>query len=85
VTGCAIAAFAIPQRRDNQQLNDPASAGNGVVYCTLRWRRMKRGNHMELYFMVMSILILTLIAAFAIRRAEEEIIEHREPDRRSRN
>ena len=32
--------------------------------------------------MVMAILILTLIAAFAIRRAEEEMIEGRELDRR---
>jgi hypothetical protein len=40
---------------------------------------------MELYFMAVAILILTLIAAFAIRRAEEEIVEHREFDRRERN
>ena len=40
---------------------------------------------MELHFMAIAILILTLIAAFAIRRAEEEIIEHRELDRRARN
>lgn len=32
----------------------------------------KKGNHMELLFMVTAILTLTLIAAFAIRRAEEK-------------
>jgi len=72
MTGCATAAFAIPQRRDNQQPNDPTRAGNGVVCCLLRWRRRKKGNHMELLFMVTAILTLTLIAAFAIRRAEEK-------------
>lgn len=40
---------------------------------------------MELYFVAVAILILTLIAAIAIRRAEEETIEHRELDRRERN
>jgi hypothetical protein len=40
---------------------------------------------MELHFMVIAILVLTLIAAFAMRRAEEEIIEGRELDRRGRN
>jgi hypothetical protein len=40
---------------------------------------------MELHFMVMAILVLTLVAAFAIRRAEEEIIEGWELDRRGRN
>ena len=40
---------------------------------------------MELHFMVMAILVLTLIAAFAIRRAEEEVIEGLELDRRGRN
>jgi hypothetical protein len=45
----------------------------------------KKGNHMELLFMVTAILVLTLIAAFAIRRAEEEIVEGRELDRHARN
>jgi hypothetical protein len=40
---------------------------------------------MELHFMVVAILVLTLVAAFAIRRAEEEIIEGSELDRRGRN
>ncbi len=40
---------------------------------------------MELYFMAVAIVILTLFAALAIRRAEEEIIEHREFDRGDRN
>jgi hypothetical protein len=85
VTGCATAASAISQRHDNQQPNDPASGWNGVVYCSLRWRRNKGRSHMELHFMIIAILVLTLIAAFAIRRAEEEIIEGRELDRRGRN
>jgi len=40
---------------------------------------------MELYFMAVAILILTLVAASAIRRAEEETTEYREFDRRERN
>jgi hypothetical protein len=37
---------------------------------------------MELHFMVLAILLLTLIASCAIRQAEEEVIERRELDRR---
>jgi hypothetical protein len=37
---------------------------------------------MELHFMVLAILLLTLIASCAIRQAEEEMIERRELDRR---
>ena len=40
---------------------------------------------MELHFMALAILLLTLFASYAIRRAEEEMIEHRELDRRARN
>ena len=36
---------------------------------------------MELHFMVLAILLLTLIAAYAIRRAEEEMIERHDLDR----
>jgi hypothetical protein len=39
---------------------------------------------MELYFMVLAILLLTLIASCAIRQAEEEMIERHELDRRAR-
>ena len=38
---------------------------------------------MELHLMALAILVLTLVAAYAIRRAEEDMIEHRDPDRRS--
>lgn len=40
---------------------------------------------MELHFMVLAILLLTLVAWYAIRRAEEEMIEHRELDRRAQS
>ena len=40
---------------------------------------------MELHFMVLAILLLTLIASYAIRRAEEEMIERHDLDRRARN
>jgi hypothetical protein len=39
---------------------------------------------MELYFMVLAILLLTLIASCAIRQAEEEMIERHELDRHAR-
>jgi hypothetical protein len=39
---------------------------------------------MELHFMILAILLLTLIACCAIRQAEEEIIEHRDIDRHER-
>jgi hypothetical protein len=37
---------------------------------------------MELHFMVLAILLLTLIASCAIRQAEEETIERRDLDAR---
>ena len=40
---------------------------------------------MELHFMVLAILLLTLIAAYAIRRAEEEMIERHDLDRRAKD
>jgi hypothetical protein len=40
---------------------------------------------MELHFMVLAILILTLIASYAIRRAEEEMIERHDLDQHARN
>jgi hypothetical protein len=40
---------------------------------------------MELHFMVLAILLLTLIASYAIRRAEEEMIERHDLDRRAPN
>lgn len=40
---------------------------------------------MELYFMAVAILILTLVASYAIRRAEEEMIERHDRDRRARS
>ena len=39
---------------------------------------------MELQFMVLAILLLTLVASYAIRRAEEEMIERHDLDRRAR-
>lgn len=36
---------------------------------------------MELYFMAVAILLLTLIASYAIRRAEDEMIERHDLDR----
>jgi hypothetical protein len=39
---------------------------------------------MELHFMVLAILLLTLVAAYAIRRAEKEMIERHDLDRRAR-
>jgi len=39
---------------------------------------------MELYYMAVAILILTLIASYAIRRAEEDMIERHDLDRRTR-
>jgi len=40
---------------------------------------------MELYFMAVAILVLTLVASFAIRRAEEEMIERHDLDQRTRS
>ena len=40
---------------------------------------------MELPFMVVAILLLTVIASYAIRRAEEEAIERHDGDRQTRN
>ena len=40
---------------------------------------------MELHFMVLAILLLTLVASYAIRRVEEEMIERHDLDRRVRN
>ena len=40
---------------------------------------------MELYFMAVAILLLTLVASYAIRRAEEEMIERHDLDRSARN
>jgi hypothetical protein len=40
---------------------------------------------MELHFTVLAILLLTLVASYAIRRAEEEMIERRDFDRRPKN
>jgi hypothetical protein len=40
---------------------------------------------MELYFMVLAILLLTLIASYAIRRAEQEMIERHDLDRRTQS
>jgi hypothetical protein len=40
---------------------------------------------MELHFMVLAILLLTLVASYAIRRAEEEMIGRHDLDRRARN
>ena len=39
---------------------------------------------MELHFLVLAILLLTLVASYAIRRAEEEMIERHDLDRRAR-
>jgi hypothetical protein len=39
---------------------------------------------MELHVMIVAILIFTLLAIYAIRRAEKEIIERYDPDQRSR-
>jgi hypothetical protein len=38
---------------------------------------------MQLHFMVVGILLLTLMATYAIRRAEERMIEQRDADRRA--
>ena len=46
---------------------------------------MKGEIGMELYFMAVAILVLTLIASYAIRRAEEEMIEHHDLDRRAQS
>jgi hypothetical protein len=40
---------------------------------------------MELHFMVLAILLLTLIASYAIRRAEEDMIERHDLDRRAKS
>jgi hypothetical protein len=80
VTGCAIAASAIAQHRDNQHSNDPPDRRE-------RWRsglvafssQCKRGFRMWLHFVVLAILLLTLMATYAIRRAEEEMVERHDP------
>jgi hypothetical protein len=82
LAGCATTASAIAQQRDNQRSNDHVIGRNVGVYRPLRRRRMKRGDHMELHFMVLAILLLTLIASCAIRQAEEETIERRDLDAR---
>ena len=46
---------------------------------------MKGGVRMELHFIVLAILLLTLVASYAIRRAEEEVIERHGFDRRPKN
>jgi len=48
----------------------PAPGTASYVVCCVGGA--EKGNHMELLFMVTAILTLTLIAAFAIRRAEEK-------------
>jgi hypothetical protein len=40
---------------------------------------------MQLQFMIVAILLLTLMAAYAIRRAEGEMTEHREVEQRRRD
>ena len=40
---------------------------------------------MELYFMALAILLLTLIASYAIRRAEQEMIERHDLDQRTQS
>jgi hypothetical protein len=40
---------------------------------------------MELHFMVLAILLLTLVASYAIRRAEEEMIERHDVNGRPKN
>ena len=42
---------------------------------------MKGEVGMELYFMAVAILLLTLMASYAIRRAEREMIERHNLDR----
>jgi hypothetical protein len=39
----------------------------------------------QLHVMVIGILLLILMATYAIRRAEERMIEHRDVDRRARD
>jgi hypothetical protein len=38
---------------------------------------------MQLHFMIIGILLLTLMATYAIRRAEERMMEQRDVDRRA--
>jgi hypothetical protein len=83
MAGCAIAASAIAQQRDNQCRTIARSRGTAIFIARCSAGATRRGIAM-LEFMVIAILLLTLMAVYAIRRAEQEIIDHDDLERRPR-
>jgi hypothetical protein len=77
-----MTASAIAQQRDNQRLNHRTNSQERRRIWLVALAAHERGDRMEPYFMALAILFLTLIASYAIRRAEEEMIERHDLDRR---